>query len=78
MAAVLSKGWITSPYCANGHCAGAGAGEMFPARWLGLNDVMYTHQCNVVENNKFSAWTRHDLPTWMSKAYVVYRIGSST
>ncbi len=37
VAAVLSKGWITSPYCANGHRAGAGAGEMFPARWLGLN-----------------------------------------
>ncbi len=37
VAAVLSKGWFTSPYCANGHCAGAGAGEMFRARWLGLN-----------------------------------------
>ena len=37
VAAVLSKGWINTPYCANGHCAGAGAWEMFPAWWLGLN-----------------------------------------
>ncbi len=42
----------------------------FKRKFLGVK-VMYTHQCNVVENSKFPAWTRHSLPTRMSCAYVV-------
>jgi hypothetical protein len=34
------QGVFTSPYCANAHCAGAGAGEMFPAWWLGLTIIV--------------------------------------